>query len=96
MCLIVQKNDPRSSAFFAQFADDFFGHQELLAPGTGAEFERHAVFAAGQGDVAGVRQMHLFRGVDPAQRNAFELAQHVKAGLDALDFPLSVALQVLG
>src|SRR6187549_1033294 len=70
--LVVEEDDPRSSAFFAQFADDFFGHQELLAPRAGAQLERHAVLAAGQGDVARVGQMHLFCRINAAQRHALE------------------------
>src|SRR6188768_685028 len=93
---VIQEDDARSAAFFAQFADHFVCHEQLLAPRAGAEFERHAVFAAGQGDVAGVGQMHLFRRVNAAQRDALELPQDFQAGLDALDFALSVALQVLG
>src|SRR6478735_7953358 len=94
--LVIQEDDARSTAFFAQFPDHFFGHEQLLAPRTGAQFERHAVFAAGQGHVARVGQMHFFRRVNAAQRQALELAQDVQSGLDAFDFALSVALEVFG
>src|SRR6478735_1728212 len=65
--LVIQEDDARSTAFFAQFPDHFFGHEQLLAPRTGAQFERHAVFAAGQGHVARVGQMHFFWRVNAAQ-----------------------------